>query len=72
MSRHRHEHPSAKAGRLEGAIDGLIGKLCGARSRFMEQRPRLPESEWTAFRDAYNAEMSAVAGVPRSSTRSAS
>lgn len=57
--------PSARAGALWGDVDGLIGKLCGARERFMQQRPELPEAEWPAFRDAYDTAMASASRPAR-------
>lgn len=47
------ESPASRAGRTAGMADGLSGNLRGARSSFM--RASLPESDWPAYREAYNA-----------------
>jgi len=59
--------PAAQAGRLSGTADGLLGKLCGARERFMRERPAMPESEYPAYRDAYNAAMAESSRTARAS-----
>lgn len=60
MTTKTKQTPAARAGALWGDVDGLNGKLCGARERFMQERPAMPESDWPAYRDAYNAAMTAT------------
>lgn len=55
MSRpNRRISAAAKAARTDASIDVLLGKD-DCRGRFI-QRGALSESEWTEYRDAYDAE----------------
>lgn len=44
---------AAKAGRIDGDVNGIVDSMMDARSAFI-RRPELAESDWPTYRDAYD------------------